>query len=182
MRVRVWLAESSSSARRGQNSLGRVEKNNQWFFIWNNPWMPVSVFSFTNPSIWCYFVHTLLSCHACTSVLYPITSGAYDLLDITLLWHYFLFLPFFNPSFLLCLFHFCAHAFMLPVFLINVCYIFLFFYFCVKFQWLCGLRVARDVGVIQLPCVVLWLALLFFYHVNVKLKKIHISQNGGVAV
>lgn len=26
MRVRVWLAESSSSARRGQNSLGRVEK------------------------------------------------------------------------------------------------------------------------------------------------------------
>lgn len=33
MRVRVWLAESSSSARRGQNSLGRVEKNNQWFFI-----------------------------------------------------------------------------------------------------------------------------------------------------
>lgn len=50
-----------------------------------------------------------------------------------------------------------------------------------KFKWLCGLRVARDVGVIQLPCVVLWLALLFFYHVNVKLKKIHISQNGGVA-
>lgn len=134
MRVRVWLAESSSSARRGQNSLGRVEKNNQWFFIWNNPWMPVSVFSFTNPSIWCYFVHTLLSCHACTSVLYPITSGAYDLLDITLLWHYFLFLPFFNPSFLLCLFHFCAHAFMLPVFLINVCYIFLFSIFVWNFN------------------------------------------------
>lgn len=32
MRVRVWLAESSSSARRGQNFLGRVEKKQSMVF------------------------------------------------------------------------------------------------------------------------------------------------------
>lgn len=35
MRGRVWLAESSSLARQGQNSLGRVEK----FVLWTSPWI-----------------------------------------------------------------------------------------------------------------------------------------------
>lgn len=107
MRARVWLAESSSSARRGQSSLGREEIKSTVLHMKQSMDASLSVF-FYKPSIWCYFVQPSASHHACTSVpctiWYLCTS------------HCCFFLSFI--SFLLSLFHFCLFLFcffLLPV-------------------------------------------------------------------
>lgn len=99
MRVRVWLAESCSSARQEQNSLGMVEEKSAVFHMKLS--MDATLFFPLQP-IPPDCVNLSLSHYACTRVLLAIPPSPHHNVVNGF------FPPLFNPTFLLCIF-ICMH-------------------------------------------------------------------------